>query len=86
MPTEGMEGAGPPTSAYTKDEAAYRPAEDSSRSCAACILFVAIAEQSLGQVMCELVAGQISPNATCDMFDDGSDAGGGLESLLAGLS
>ncbi len=85
-PNAGMPGAGPPTAAYTKDEVAYRPAEDESRSCAACIHFVAKAEQSLGQGMCELVAGQVSPNATCDMFDDGSDAGGGLASLLNELS
>lgn len=85
-PNAGMEGVGPSTAAYTREEVAYRPAEDSSRACSACVHFVAKAQQSLGQGLCELVAGQISPNGTCDMFDDGSGGGGGLESLLQGLS
>lgn len=78
-PNAGNEGLGPGTVAYTKEEAAYRPAEDSARACGACVHFIAKSEQSLGQGLCELVAGQISPNGTCEYFEP---AGGGLESLL----
>ena len=76
-PNAGMEGTGPPTVAYTKEEAGYRPATDSQRSCANCRHFVAKAEQSLGQGMCDVVAGQISPNGVSDMFEPM----GGIESL-----
>lgn len=76
-PTSGNPGLGPGTSAYTKDEVGYRKATDSAQSCGSCVHFVRKAQQSLGLGLCDLVAGQISPNAVCDMFT----AAKGIQSL-----
>lgn len=75
-PTAGEPGVVPGTSAFTKDEVAYRKAVDSAQSCSACSHFIAKAQQSLGQGMCDLVAGQISPNAVCDLFTKKKGIGG----------
>lgn len=80
-PTQGEPGLTPPTAAYTKEEAAYRAASDSARSCSNCAHFIRKAQQSMGQGMCDLVAGPISPNGTSDLF---TPKGGpkGVEDLL----
>jgi len=76
-PNAGTPGLAPGTNAYQKEEVGYRQATDSTKSCGACAHFIRKAQQSLGQGMCDLVAGQISPNAVCDMFTPV----GGIESL-----
>jgi len=76
-PNAGTPGVAPGTSSYVKEEVGYRQATDSKTSCANCAHFIRKAQQSLGQGMCDLVAGQISPNAVCDMFMPV----GGIESL-----
>lgn len=73
LPGEDPSGAGTPgltpgTSAYTKEEVGYRPADDSARSCGNCAHFIRKAEQSLGMGMCDVVAGQINENGTSDLF------------------
>ncbi len=67
-PNAGEPGLAPPTTGYTKDEVGYRPADDSAKSCSNCAHFIRKAQQSLGQGMCDVVAGQISPNGVSDMF------------------
>lgn len=67
-PNTGEPGLAPPTSAYTKDEVGYRQATDSAKSCGNCAHFIRKAQQSLGQGMCDVVAGQISPNGVSDMW------------------
>jgi hypothetical protein len=68
---------------YSQDEAGYRPADSSEQSCGNCAHFIRNAQQALGQGICEVVSGQISPNGVSDMFVPAEGAEpGGLESLL----
>lgn len=76
-PNAGEAGLAPPTQGYVKEEVGYRPATDSARSCANCVHFIPKAQQAMGQGMCDVVAGQISPNGVSDLFEPV----GGLESL-----
>ena len=77
-PNAGTPGLAPGTVAYSQEEAGYRPASDTSRSCSNCVHFIRKAQQSLGEGMCELVAGPISPNGVSDLFEPA----GGIQSLL----
>jgi hypothetical protein len=65
---------------YSQEEVGYRPADSKAQSCSVCANFQPKAQQALGQGICAIVSGQISPNATCDAF---TPRGGGLEGLLA---
>ena len=67
------------TQQYSQDEVGYRPAKSKQESCSRCVNFQAKAQQALGQGICALVSGQISPNGTCDLF---TPRGGGLETLI----
>lgn len=79
-----LPGTGDPTASditgtsgpgFQRDEVAYRPAESEDRSCSACVHFKAHAGQALGDGVCELVGGPISPNGVCDLFQGSQELG-----------
>jgi hypothetical protein len=76
-PNAGTPGLVPGTNSYQKEEVGYRQATDAAQSCSNCAHFIRKAQQSLGQGMCDVVAGPISPNGVSDMFTPV----GGLQSL-----
>jgi hypothetical protein len=67
------------TQQYSQEEVGYRPAKSEAEACSSCANFQAKAQQALGQGICMVVSGQISPNGTCDLY---TPRAGGLESLI----
>lgn len=69
----------------SKEEAGYRPADSADQSCSNCAHFIRNAQQGLGEGICEVVGGPISPNGVSDAFvpaDQPEAPQGGLQSLL----